>query len=307
MRNFYSILKQAFIFVLSLLVGGCSIAPRFDDQSASVKRATSKFQDASYSDVDRKIGLQQSRSINFPLLKSQAWITDRKNDELHALYRLQFNILFWTGSTDDFNLLQKIYSELEFRKILSRNEMRDFFRALITARKFELVDKFNDDIADLKQSLPQFFTQVSFEQSKPSIWFVDQLANKVTRQNIDLSAPHLLVVVSHPSCGYSAAATKQIASSSALMSRLKERMVWVTPQDSNFHFQKLQDWNKQYPELSIHFIDIAEKWSLPRTTSTPIFYLLKNGKVVEEITEWPRDGSNLPVLEEALNRHNFPK
>ncbi|NJR71769.1 MAG: hypothetical protein HC782_00935 [Gammaproteobacteria bacterium] len=138
---------------------------------------------------------------------STSWLANRNNDELHLLYRQQFTILFSTRSDEDFQLLRGIYAELSRRQITSRDERRDFFRAIITARMFDLLDHYDDDIADLKQSLPKFITANNFDQTKPSIWKVDPHTNSVNRENIELTPSHLLIVVSHPSCGFSAAST----------------------------------------------------------------------------------------------------
>jgi hypothetical protein len=134
--------------------------------------------------------------------------------------------------------------------------------------------------------LPEMVDPLGRGFTGPSAWQLHPLLDIATRVPANLSADWQIVVVAHPRCGFSRRMMQHINADTTLSSEVKGRIQFVTPQDSQFNFETLRDWNHRYPDQALSVVHIASEWPFDEFSATPITYFLHKGIVQKKLVGW---------------------
>ena len=136
----------------------------------------------------------------------------------------------------------------------------------------------------------------------PVEWVFSGVEEVATLQPAKLDSDWLLLIVSHPNCGFSALATKAISENVQLQQRIYGHAKWIMGQGSVFDIDRYQNWNQMYPNAAVTLVHRNTDWPLESLSATPTFYFSQNCKVAESFSGWPKDGSHHVKVIAALDR-----
>jgi hypothetical protein len=105
-----------------------------------------------------------------------------------------------------------------------------------------------------------------------------------------------LIVVAHPSCGFSRRAMSSLMQDSDLKQMLPKNKVFLVPQTGQIPRESLVQWNRANPSFAIQLVHSQDAWPEVTYWSTPNFYAVKAGKVVGHLQGWPQEGRKAEML-----------
>ncbi len=223
-------------------------------------------------------------------------------DELNILQRALSATVFYARASRHAAQMALVSEALIAKKTITPQHIEEQYEAFVRTRLFDEARRWHMQYpAAAKTALPIMVDDTSIKSGEASEWIISPDKRQITRRRVDLSQDWMMVVVSHQSCGFSRRATNAIYSDATRLKRLKARAKWVTPQDGSIQIDVLQKWNKENIEAPVSVVHIASEWPFEKFSSTPIFYFLKAGKVVESFSGWPKEG-NFEKLDAALDR-----
>ena len=229
-------------------------------------------------------------------------IKDLANDDLMLLLRATNDASFYGRDVGYVKQMLIVTEHLIVKKTITADQIKYQYDTFVRVRLFDDAQRWHKRFPTAaKTTLPTLIDDATIKSGEPSEWVIAADARVATRRRVDLNCDWMMVVVSHPLCGPSGRATKAIYADAALANRLKGRTKWVTPQDSNITIEIFQQLNIDYPDAPVSVVHIANEWPLEKFSSTPIFYFLREGKVVESFSGWPKEG-NFEQLSAALAR-----
>ncbi|MEG0184915.1 MAG: hypothetical protein RR704_15865 [Stenotrophomonas sp.] len=109
-----------------------------------------------------------------------------------------------------------------------------------------------------------------------------------------------ILVIAHPTCGFTRAAADAAQTDPELRSMLSgRRALWLSPQDGTLDPRVFIDWRERHPDLPIHIVGRQSGFPELGYWGTPTFYILRDGKVVARVVGWP-SGGNKAALQKAF-------
>jgi hypothetical protein len=237
-----------------------------------------------------------------PMQITRASIQDLSVDELNIVLRATSTTAFYT-CVEQYAMQMAIISEVLIeKKAITPKQIEDQYETFIRTRLFAEATSWHKRFPMAsKTTLPTLIDDASIKRGEASEWVISPDQRAVTRRRVDLNQDWMMVVVSHPFCGPSNRATKAIYADAKLANRLKGHTKWVTPQGSSIEIEALQKWNKEFSDAPVTVVHLTREWPFEKFSSTPIFYFLKAGKVIESFSSWPQEG-NFDKLNAVLDR-----
>ena len=177
----------------------------------------------------------------------------------------------------------------------SKCSQRTYF-SLFNGRMIDLADNFIDSSApDLSPLSLSIDLPSSVSMDQPSVFFppIRGQSLPVTVEPVNLQEGISLVGVVHPGCYFSKNAMAFIERNSSWFSRyLPDNTIWVSTQWRSHTYRQLRTWNEQAElvKVSVAYWDNAWPDAFELDT-TPIFYLVKDGVVVDRLTGWIGESS----------------
>src|SRR5690606_15389081 len=105
-------------------------------------------------------------------------------------------------------------------------------------------------------------------------------------------------------CHFTQNAAGAIESDPALHALFTEHAKWLAPQDTTTDFSVFRRWNAEHPDMPITITYLEAGFPMIDTWSTPTFYFIDHGRVVSQVTGWPRGERREEIL--AAYREAFP-
>ena len=80
------------------------------------------------------------------------------------------------------------------------------------------------------------------------------------------------------------------------LNRFRHRIVWVAPIRLD-GIEDILEWNKGSELISIALVDVEDRWPAEMGfQSTPVFYFLNDGRVVDRIIGWQHETSAAELM-----------
>jgi len=250
----------------------------------------------------RELGIRQGYSELIVPNLSYARLEKLDDATLLAAFDAVDSAIFYLLKPDLVVIQTNIFDELASRKLLKSFHAVKLFDNLIRLRQFEAANKIKNVYPHVsKEALPEFRTTFAYNETFPTAWILRSDARVMEQVGVQLDQQWQIVVVSHPYCSFSRKAAAEIYSDTALSAKLTGHMLWVAPQDASFSYDNFAKWNQQYPLAQHLFAHQQSVWPLAHFNQTPYFYFMKNGKVLEVVTGWPRESAKAAFIA-ALDR-----
>jgi len=193
-----------------------------------------------------------------------------------------------------FTHLLRVHRELARRGVDTRRTLDDtVLHALIAAREFDMARAFIATRAHLAaNALPQVVDTLGSAFAGRSVFDYDRAGHTLTRKALPVAAGAELVMVVDAHCQPSRCALEALRTDTALRARLQQaRPTIIVPPAAAIPFGFVADWNAANPALPMHIPFNHREWASVNVRSVPMFFLLKNGRVVNEVKGWPPQGN----------------
>lgn len=189
------------------------------------------------------------------------------------------------------------FAELERRGDATDAEAADMFEMLIAARDVDAAKDFATRHPKvLQEPLPDFHEASHLTEKAPTEWIVSNDRRELLRQTVDLDQPAEILVIGHPMCHFSQDAARDIQSDPVLHDMLRTHGKWLSPPDGKLNFTVFQQWNHEHPDQTMSIAYRMSEWPLVDYWGTPTFYFLREGKVVDKVTGWPKEGNREALI-----------
>lgn len=98
-------------------------------------------------------------------------------------------------------------------------------------------------------------------------------------------------------CGFSARALAALQEDAVLRMRLREAgLVLIIPPRSPIPFDLVDAWNRANPTIPMGIPYSVQEWQAVDVADVPRFFVLKEGKVMGQVTGWPIEGNKAALL-----------
>lgn len=221
---------------------------------------------------------------------------------LEAMFEALEVVAFYSHGTAPARELLSLASELERRSLATAQQLETVHAALVAARLLDEARAFHDAHPDLEaRRVPAVEDRTTQSGGDPPVLVWDAGRGMLVRESVDLDAEYQVLVVSHPSCGFSQAASGAIQDDPELGPLFERHATWIVAPPGNLPLDAIERWQSAQPAQRIALIDSPPTWSFIEVEQTPTFYFLRNGDVVERVQGWPDEG-NREALVAGLQR-----
>ena len=299
-RAFRRLAGSVFCLALLLDFTACSTAPK-TDQPSGVEAAYDSFdrfqQSTVQSDLLTRIAGsridERYRVLFSPYQRGAALATLAPND-VTLLFRAAGDDFVYSVSAAALADMQLDLAELHRRGIARKDQDEKVFAALIESRLFDKARAF----ATLHRlasagAVPYVVDKVA--HNGPTTLLVRDGGKKLERKPVDLAKGGLIVVIASPLCHFCQRAIGSIESDRSLRPLIRDRALWLVPPDQSTPFAVVAAWNRLHPHEQMEYAYRREEWPMVERWETPVFYFLKNGRVVSIVTGWPRAGRKADI------------
>lgn len=195
----------------------------------------------------------------------------------------------------------EIFEELARRQVASELETDDYHRTLVAARLWEEAAAIARRFPDFAvEALPEHF-DTGNDAGGLKVWDFDAATRTLRRRELGIEKGLVLVVISHPNCGFSRAAMLALETNSALAAELPAHRYFVAPTFGGLRLESILAWNTAHPGSPHVLVDRPMAWPFVRSWNTPQFFFLVDGQLVEYLEGWP-DASQAVALVDASRR-----
>ncbi len=212
------------------------------------------------------------------------------DEELEELFQAANRVVFYAHGPAHAVLLQRTAQSLETRSKLTDEHRRDLYRAWVVTRQFDNANALARAHPGLQlQALPSVPTADAPGAGRVVVWRPADDAEALSAQVVEQDVPTHVVVLSHPRCGFSQRAIAAIEADPVLSARLGHAL-WLAPPNGSLDLRDVQAWNRAHPGARLSYAVAMGDWPQFDSWATPVFYFMREGRVVATVTGWPREG-----------------
>ena len=230
---------------------------------------------------------------------SPATLTDvQRSDDvgLRAWYDATISVNFHAAAAaiDDQAIVLR---ELARRGLATDRDFLDHYRGLVHARRFEEAAALQRaHPVDGMEQLPALTGLEAGVDGVPTVMRVDPESGRLQRRAVDLARGTQIVAIVHPGCGFSQRALEAISGDAELSALFEGRSHFVAPPSGRIEFDRFRDWNRAHPGAEIALAYHVDEWPITAMSSTPVFHFFLDGKLVESVSSWPKEGNRAALL-----------
>lgn len=213
---------------------------------------------------------------------------------LQDLFDATALVAFYAREPATLARLQCLYDALATRDLARDDQHRAMRGALIALQRFDQANALNGRLATTPAVLPAIH---GVPLPGRPLLRLNTLA-QVERAVLAEDGLRVVAVV-HPHCGFSRRALQAITTGPEY-AWLRERLQLVVPIGQAWPGQDMLDWNLAHPTLPMQPMVADPSWALLDTGQTPVFYLLRDGVVIQTVTGWTPEGADLGAIRAAL-------
>lgn len=227
--------------------------------------------------------------------------TLRKLDDhdLGLLYRAALLAAFWSKTDRYLNDLTSDFDELQQRGRATDLQIAKYHQRLVGARRFKAANTLATAHPSLDiKVLPPVRRVGRLPRGQPSMLWVDKDGQHLWHQAVNMDVPLRIVVVA--SCHFSEDAARAIDDNPILRHLFHQYAIWLA--DDNQSIAATRDWNREFPDQPIHIAWQNSQWPMLDNWAMPTFYVFRHGKLIEEWSGWPGDGTALATVRTELQK-----
>jgi hypothetical protein len=225
--------------------------------------------------------------------QTTATVAKVRNEDLALLFQAAYVAFFYSISPGPLDDMQLDLAELHRRRIAHAADDAKVYASLIEIRYFGQARAF----ARLHPRVaidPVPVIADDTTREGPTALLVHAGGSRLERRLVELKSGRI-VVVSSPLCHFSQRAVRSIESDASLRPLFHDHAVWVVPPDQSTPFTIVAKWNHFHPHESMAVAYRREEWPMIDLWETPVFYFLRDGRVVSKVVGWPLAGRKAEI------------
>jgi hypothetical protein len=199
--------------------------------------------------------------------------------------------------------LRGIYERLREHGIADPSHAESVLGSLVLTRELKAARAFNKEAMVVPEESLIWLAHAPASGADRRV-ILDVAGAELVSREVDVSTGLRLLVVAHPGCGYSRKAADAIQADDMLREIFERHAVWIAPPTREPTNASIIKWNLKRPKQRLSVAYRASDWPLIDDWSTPMFYLLRDGQLVDTVAGWPADGTTQEQLR-ALLRENL--
>ncbi|NHZ97837.1 hypothetical protein [Massilia sp. CCM 8734] len=216
-------------------------------------------------------------------------------------FRAAMLAFFYSHENRYADTMERCLAILHSQGLAKKTHYDDMYATYITQRKFvkanEFVKKHNMMV---EEEIPKVI-DVEQVNAKPKIWYIDVRTRSLVADSFTWRSGLTVVVLSSPRCHFSFDFFAAMQNNSKLSALFQRHGVFLVPPGGELSFDALVQWNQRNPGYPVILADKRTDWPEIGLWHTPVFYFFLDGKVVEAVIGWPKEGSER-ALESIFER-----
>lgn len=223
--------------------------------------------------------------------------------QFHNYVDALYEITFYTQNKSICIEYLRLFNLYQLKGWATQSDYKNMYSALIRNRLFKEAQGFYDahKLHGL-DALPKL-TRTNVSKRKIIVYSFDKhSAHTLNTENFEFSKSKEIIMVAHPHCHFCFNAATAISKDQTLKQFFKKNVHLISPPDGNIQTEPLHDWFDRFPFLEIKYIANFSDFPMIDYWGTPTFYFLENGKVIDKITGWPKQG-RMKELNSKINKH----
>ncbi|MDI1252960.1 hypothetical protein [Thermomonas sp.] len=259
-------------------------------------------------DASNRLELRQRFNVLFADLFRQPDII--RNIPEHDLLYLMRSIELTASDSptpETIKDLRAVVAAMNESGIAQAQDFRSVYDALLRLHRFDEAKRYavehpNADLAELPRMVDPFH-----DSAPPiSVWRTSNDNTSLVRTALDIGPTQILVTAG---CHFSEDAAEDISNDPMLGPAFAAHAHWLLLPPGQEDQDAVREWNQRFPAAQAMQIYDRKEWTLlPPGWAMPTFLVVRNGKVLERITGWPRKpAANRQLLIDALKRADLLK
>ena len=209
--------------------------------------------------------------------------------------------LFYSPNEGHLEDLRRAFEAIASQRAPTSDEVADLHKALLKMREFDQADALAKRFPGLGiEILPPRSAMPALKSGERLVWNVRKGAGGAGLIASGLAPPADGILVStHPRCGFSRRAAADIAADPALAELFARHAVLLGYQAGWIDQEGGASWDLGESSLTHRWVHRQADWPEITEWATPVFYFIRDGSVVAEVTGWPKEGRRQALLEAA--------
>jgi hypothetical protein len=232
--------------------------------------------------------------VLFSPYQTRAALAKLAPGDVTLLFRAASDDFVYSASAASLDDMQLDLAELQRRGIARKDHYEKVYAALLESRLFDKARAFAM-LHRLASVEPVPYVVDKVAHKGPTTLLVRDGGKKLQRKSVDLTKGRLIVVIASPLCHFCQRAIGSIESDRSLRPLIRDRALWLVPPDQSTPFAVVAAWNRLHPHEQMEYAYRREEWSMVERWETPVFYFLKDGRVVSIVTGWPKAGRKAEI------------
>lgn len=255
------------------------------------------------SDLDNAAALARRFDTLFPEARSADALARLDAHDLRLLARAAEDVVTSGAARPEYlEVMQRSFAERERRGVATAADVDDLRRALLQAHRFDAARRLTAEHPDAGLApLPAFRDNLPASgDARHTVWRVSPDGKALTREAIDLGPTQVIVAAG---CHFSKDAAEDISADPVLGPVFARHAHWLVQAPGIEDVADVRDWNREFPHAQAEMLYGRGEWALLPQWNMPTFYIVRDGKVIDQVDGWPRDPtSNRQPLIDALRR-----
>ncbi|NBD95795.1 MAG: hypothetical protein GVY11_04880 [Gammaproteobacteria bacterium] len=231
-----------------------------------------------------------ARANFFELFDSEDYGTELEGlglEELRQRYRAAEQTAFWAQSAKALEWLERAFMKRYSRNDMSEREIEFMYGLHIWNRRFEDASSFQEQYGLGGTSvLPEIRRAEATDEAEGiAVWRVDGDEGALV---LDQYHPgkELIVMTMDVRCSASRQALEEIMEDKELKLKFEQYGLLLHGPSTIMDFDRIAQWNKEFPQLEIVLVNRIEDWPQNRGWSTPRFHFFREGELVSYERGW---------------------
>lgn len=230
---------------------------------------------------------QETESLARNVFAMPGGIRDLSDRELLYFLRTLELASFDAAEATDARRLLDIVEQMAERGTASKQDYQLVHAKLVETRQFNTADNYARAHPDI--GLPQLPTMVdALGQPAPAltVWMPSDGGTQMHRAAVDLRPTQILVTAG---CHVSEDAVEDISNDPVLGPVFANHARWLMLPPGKEDLEAVRRWNRDYPDAPAQLVYERAEWTmLPDGWRMPTFFIVRDGKILKQISGWKR-------------------
>lgn len=217
--------------------------------------------------------------------------------QLKDIYNTLHQISIYIEDAPPVYPMEQVFNEMARRKIESIPDVEDLYKQYLVAHLFDKARELTTTYAiQGAAKVPEVIKTQAQVGSSARVFDVSDDAKTLELKSFPAETGPRLVMTVSPVCGPSGRADAAIESDPLLKRLVNDHAIRVTAPGEMRYLEGISQWNRTHPQAKEYVAYKPSDWPGIDLGETPIFYFLKDGKVIKQVTGWPSDDQKQELL-----------